>query len=160
MKCCSPESFERNAHLQVLTDFSITVALHTITFPLPRLLEFCSWQDRTVWQPWLKVQLVTESDQETGVFLLTKISAWMPSNCSPIFTISKSETGWAAGGRHCFWSRLISIDKMLRSNGIPLCHYGDLADMDTCELTSACSRVATAKALIRVREEGARERRA
>lgn len=49
---------------------------------------------------------------------------------------------------------------MLGSNGIPLGHYGDLADVDTCELTSASRRVATAKALIRVREEGERERQA
>lgn len=49
---------------------------------------------------------------------------------------------------------------MLGSNRIPLCHYGDLADVDTCELTSACRRVATAEALIRVREEGETERQA
>lgn len=49
---------------------------------------------------------------------------------------------------------------MLGSNGIALCHYGDLADVDTCELTSACRRVATAEALIRIKEEGERERRA
>lgn len=71
---------------------------------------------------------------------------------------SRGETRWAAGSRHCFWSRLISIDKMLGSNGIPLCHYGDPTDMDTCELTLAFRRVATDEALIRVRKEGERAR--